>query len=496
MAIQIIRQLLDDLNSNNINYCHWKSNEHLEASVNGDTDLDVLFDNSQQEQVVEILKRNKFHLFESVWYRKYKGIVDYIGFDKDTGKIVHVHTHFSLDIGEVGIKSYRLPWENLILQKREFDSVYGIYKSSPEIEYLLLVVRTAFKHDLVDRQSNQKIAKHFEKEAAWLHNQINIEKLKLISLELLGHDMTVLVEKIRLIESYDEFLFLALKKLLKPYFASQRILSPQRVNYLKLVHFIKRLQNKWYKLLRLPIKTSRRGLPKEGVIVCLMGSDGAGKSTQTKEITRELSKKVDVLFMYMGSGVGSKSFQRKIIDNIFKIAAKKRNSSKKKQEGGECVKKVTKKSFFKEFVTSIRAVSLAYEKKRKLKYIAKEKKAGKIIICDRYPQTKILGYNDGPRLYENIKSTNFILRTMAKYEFSCYELAQKIYPDLVVKLTGKIEVLHSRRPEMTKEEITKKQEGIINLPFNNPTKIVVLDIDKPINRIKGEILDALSQEIR
>src|SRR5690554_7520048 len=105
MALYIIKDLLSDLNSNNINYCHWKSNEHLEASVNGDTDLDVLFDENQKEQVEKILKNNNFHLFEAVWYKKYNGIVDYIGYDYKQGKTVHVHTHFRLDLGEVGIKS-------------------------------------------------------------------------------------------------------------------------------------------------------------------------------------------------------------------------------------------------------------------------------------------------------------------------------------------------------------------------------------------------------
>ena len=190
MALQIIEQLLNDLNSNGISYCHWKSNEHLEAAANGNTDLDILFAENQSQRAIEILKRNKFHLFEAVWYRKYKGIADYIGFDKAAGKIVHVHTHFNLDIGEVGIKSYRLPWEDLILENRVFDDHFNIYKSSAEIEYLLLVVRTAFKHDIVDSKSNHTIAKHFNLEAEWLYDQIDLDKLRLLSSTALGHEMT------------------------------------------------------------------------------------------------------------------------------------------------------------------------------------------------------------------------------------------------------------------------------------------------------------------
>ncbi|HTN08993.1 hypothetical protein [Agriterribacter sp.] len=501
MALQIVNLLLNDLNSIGINYCHWKSNEHLEAAVNGDTDLDILFDKNQKQRVIEILKRNKFHLFEAVWYRKYKGIADYIGFDKEVGKVVHVHTHFNLDIGEVGIKSYHLPWEDLILKNRIFDTHFNIYKSSANIEYLLLVVRTAFKHDVTDSKSNRSIAKHFNLEAGWLYDQIDLAKLKLLSSEVLGDEIPPLIEQIRLGGRHDEKLFISLKKLLKPYFARHRILSPQRVSYLKAVHFIKRVQIKLEKLFRFPVKFEKRSLPHQGVVLCLMGSDGAGKSTQTKEITKELSKKVNVLFMYMGSGDGAKSLQRQIIEYCIqlgsKLSAAKKSKNKASFEEAESVVKsdISSFSFPKQLILSIKAVSLALEKQNRLKRIDKERKRGGIVICDRYPQTSTLGYNDGPKLYANANSSNFILRSLAKYEFSCYQLAKQIYPDLVIKLIGSLEVLHSRRPEMSKEEINKKQNGIIDLQFEPPTEVTIIDIDKPVFEIKGIILDTISNKI-
>lgn len=501
MPLEIVSRLLNDLHANGINYCHWKSNEHLDAAVNGDTDLDILFDKTQEQRVIETLRKNQFHLFEAVWYRKYKGIVDYIGFDKKAGKIVHVHTHFNLDIGEVGIKSYRMPWEDLILNNKVYNESFNIYVSSPETEYLLLVVRTAFKHDITNTKSNKNIARHFDLEAKWLYNQIDTDQLNLLASEALGDEMAELVKAIRISESYDERLFVSLKKLLKPYFASHRLLSPQRVSYLKVVHYVKRLQNKAGKLLQIPHRASKRNLPHGGVIVCLMGSDGAGKSTQTREITKELSKKVDMLFMYMGSGDGAVSFQRKLISKIISFGTRLKSSGKPantislSKEETALTKDISKKSLFKQLILSVKAVSLAFEKKQRLKRIDRERKRGSIIICDRYPQTNTLGYNDGPKLFVNIKSRNFILRSLAEYEFSCYNLAKQIYPDLAIKLIGPIEILHSRRPEMSREEINKKQKGIVELNFDPPTEVITLDIDKPICEIKGAILDAISNRI-
>lgn len=501
MALETVKRLLEDLNTNGINYCHWKSNEHIEAAINGDTDLDILFDQQQENKVIEILTRNNFHLFEAVWYRKYKGIVDYIGFDKAMGKIIHVHTHFFLDIGEVGIKSYRIPWEQMILETRVFIEGPNIYKSSAEMEFLLLVVRTAFKHDALDSRSNLSIVKHFKAEAGWLYDQVDPEKLLCLSEKLLGNDTTKIIEQIWLSKGYHEKQFLSLKVQLKIYFSRHRILSAQRVNYLKTVRFVKRIQQKLAIMLKLPVRSFKRSLPHQGIVVCVMGSDGAGKSTQTKEVTRELAKKVDVLFMYMGSGDGKKSIQRKIIERCIQLGSrlgtpkKPRTKNTSLGNDNDDKKDISRFSIPKQVILSLKAVSLAFEKRSRLKRINRERNRGGIIICDRYPQTTTLGYNDGPKLYTNLKSRNILLRYLAKYEYQCYQLANQIYPDLVIKLTGSLDVLHARRPEMSREEINKKQNGIIDLEFKSPTVTINLDIDRPIYEIKGAILDTLSHQI-
>lgn len=501
MALQIIEHLLSELNVEEIRYCHWKSNEHLDAAVNGDTDLDMLFDKSQEDKVIELLEKNRFFLFEAVWYKKYKGIVDYIGFDETSGKIVHVHTHFNLDLGETGIKSYRLPWEDLVLENRIFERSHNIFTSSPEVEYLLLIVRTAFKYDLSNKMANKKNGRHFETEAQWLHSRINSAQLLQLSVRVLGKSMTNLIEQISHTALYNENHLMVLKKQLKVHFAQNRILSASKVNYLKLIHFVERVRHKLATLFHLTYRPAKRKLPHKGIILSLMGSDGAGKSTQTRELIKELGKKVDVLFMYMGSGDGAKSFQRRMIEGLIKVGStinrsrKATNKNKTRHEAGAEKKDISHYNIVKQFIFSINAISLAYEKRRRLRRIENERNRGVIVVCDRYPQTNTLGYNDGPKLYGNINSRNFILRSMAGYEFASYELAKQIYPDLVIKLIGSLEILHGRRPEMSVEQINKKQNGIINLSFALPTEVMTIDIDKPVQEIKGTILNALSNQI-
>lgn len=495
MALYIVQNLIKDLNSSDINYCHWKSNEHLEASVNGDTDLDVLFDDHQKKEVERILKKNGFFLFEAIWYKKYHDIVDYIGVDKEKGRIVHVHTHFKLDIGEVGVKSYYLPWDEVILKRKIFNKPYNIFTSDPVIEYLLLVLRTAFKHDRIFYRSLRKVVKDYNREAPWLFSQINIKELWEISTELLDEDMADLIVEIRKNEKYNKDLFWKLKPLLKSFFAKNRVLTTKAIFRLRTLHLYERFKYKVGKKLHLNVRVYRRTMTEGGVIICLMGPDGAGKSTQAKLITKELAKKVDVLFMYMGSGKGEKSFQRKIIDGLFGLGLnlRKNTSSKKGSSNSESsgYVDIRKKGILTQYILSIKAVSLAYERRKRLLKIKKEKERGGIVLTDRYPQTETPGFNDGLKLLGNKNCKNILLRKMARYEYKCYNLANQIAPDIVVKFRGDIETLHQRRPEMTKEMLFAKQQGILNLKFENANVIKEISIEQPIESIKAQILNLI-----
>ena len=158
--------------------------------------------------------------------------------------------------------------------------------------------------------------------------------------------------------------------------------------------------------------------------------------------------------------------------------------------------KAFKENPFKRTIQLARLLSVAREKKNRLRCIEKARNNGVIVICDRYPQTAILTYNDGPKLQILNTSSSTLMRKLAQYEHNCYALANTISPDLVIKLTGDTKVLASRRPEMTLAEITKKQDGIKNIFYGDRTKHVTIDIDQDITAIKGRILSEISKSIK
>ena len=71
------------------------------ASLGGDRVLEA----------ARILAELEFKRFSAVPSRAYPGIEDYLGMDRATGTLVHLHVHYRLTLGERYIKGYRLPWE-------------------------------------------------------------------------------------------------------------------------------------------------------------------------------------------------------------------------------------------------------------------------------------------------------------------------------------------------------------------------------------------------
>ncbi len=52
--LSICKQIFSSWNDNNIKYCHWKSNEHLEDGLNGETDLDLFIQPEDQTKSLTI----------------------------------------------------------------------------------------------------------------------------------------------------------------------------------------------------------------------------------------------------------------------------------------------------------------------------------------------------------------------------------------------------------------------------------------------------------
>lgn len=491
VKLTAISKLLDALEENNILYCHWKSNEHLAVSMAGDTDLDVLFDEKQKNKIESILNTLGFKQFNAIRQKQYKDIVDFLCLDAQSGKIIHLHTHYRLTMGEPYLKGYQLDLESVILNTRVYNEQFGIYCTAPALELVLLYLRESLKirnRDmlLMYLKNKKEYSEFMVREYNWLKANTNDAEIADVLMNLFGSDYTRIHEFVT--GEFNRKQSRKLAPIVKEKFRAKRLYSP-----------FSALLRRWYRegtvvgarklarLLALPL-LSKRINPRGGIVVAVIGADGSGKSTVTANLMATFSTKLDVFKIYFGRGDGKVSWSRKLLFSFKKVAEPNRKSN------GQATDKNTgkKKGFIKSIYKCLEAILVAWEKNSNLRQMKKAKQKGVLVICDRYPQNQVMGYNDGPLLHHFRNSGNPLFRAFARMEATVYKKAELTPPDILIKLIADAEIVEKRKPgETAIEKLEDKINGIRSLRMKDSCKVVTVDATMPLS----EVLTTVKHEI-
>lgn len=484
--LESIKKMLDAFETHQIRYCHWKSNEHLKEALDGDTDMDVLFDPVQRIELEQVLDSCGLKRFRSASLMQYNAIEDFIGFDKETARIWHLHTHYRMTLGEKHLKGYTInPWTNLMLCNRRKDE-QGVYCSAYEDELVLLLVRMAMK--LCWRDYGKKIGKDDRVELKWLVEHTKQGVVAERAKQFVGDKASS--EIIRLLSEKSLSKKGQLRKLHKLLLKGLKLYT----GYSWLGSRWMRHKREWHWLVggikrRMGINSyvaNRRVSPNGGNVIAFLGCDGAGKSTTLAYVKKELNKKLDVCTVYFGSGDGNSSLLRKPMKMVAKKVGGKGVGHQVEKEYSE-KKSVSLKSRVYSLAKIIWAVTLANEKKTKIRQQTKARNNGLIVLTDRYPQTFYPGCSDGPllRKYEG----KGLMGKISAWEHRIYASAAMNPPDLTVKLIVPTEVAIERKPEMTAEEIDTKKSIVMGLNLSENT--LVVDTSRPFEETRTEILEAI-----
>lgn len=483
-TLPLISGLLDVLHKQELRYCHWKSNEHLDASMTGDTDLDVLFDVKQKAKLVRHLETLGFKKFDSIREKQYKDIEDYIGLDLASGKVVHLHAHFRMTMGETYLKGYQLDLEEKILKSRVYDETFGIYTSDPAFELILLYLREALKlrHREIAKMHLLKRTTYSEnvlKEFRWLKGKTTNTRIEEILRDIFKNYRPIY----NLVTGpFNRKELQKLAVLIKEEFKKNRLYSP-----------IAALVTRWYReatvilsrrlsrLLNRPI-LSQRINPRGGITIAVVGADGSGKSTVTADLQNTFRTKLDVYRVYLGRGDGKISWGRKLLLGARKLAGPEQK--KAMPETGKNGTPKKEKSLTANIYKCIEALLVAREKNQNLKRMQKAKDKGMLVICDRFPQNQIMGYNDGPLLNHLKDSKNPVFRAIANMEEKVYARAENTPPDVLIKLIAEAEIVEARKPgETSIPMLEAKIAGIKALKFKPGCHVVTIDASQPLETV-------------
>ena len=478
-------ELFQSWEAADVKYCHWKSNEHLYEGLVGETDLDVLVSPECKENARTVLQNCGYISLASQYGSRYPEVEDWIGYDKDTGRMIHIHLHFRMATGHRGLKEYSLPWAERAMEERIKDEQYDVYICPPEYEIVILFTRIGLKANF--RKTMKAIGgkyhlpKDEKKEIDYLLERVDYTVVNRIVGETFKKDADEVFNIIKKgdLSSKD---FLKLKKTVARYMKKNRTESGVKLAFDKikfgiLVPFRNILKGKLHFML-VTKKTLGEGA---GITIAFMGQDGAGKSTVTDEIKKWLSWKVDVRKVYLGSGDHYFSLRKKLITKLKKSSNGAANVLRGILSVGDS-KKLAKTVY------------------KNIKKAEKYKKKGGIVLYDRYPQVKFPGINDGPKIRE--KCSNYLnkpvigsyMKHCAKIEEKYLARAVEIAPDLLFKLILRPEVSIQRKPQEKLENVQRKHEIIKSLEFNDSEVMVIdaeMNYEEEVIAIKSKIWEIM-----
>lgn len=480
--LKICKELFDLWNKDSVKYCHWKSNEHLLEGLVGLTDLDIYVHYDDKTTAEEHLEKCGYIKFVPQKGARYPFVDEWIGFDYETGKLIHIHLHYKIITGTKYNKEYVFPLDDLIVSTRILNEEFNVYVASPDIEIIVLYSRIALKAKDKERI---KVDSDYEKEITYLKERVNYEQVKSYCeffFKDAGEKMYQFICKESL--SFDEFneLYKIVDAWLKEYKKFSSFIVKIRYHFFKYRNLKNAVFNKYFKQHNITRKT----LPIRGLSLCFIGADGSGKSTVSIEICKWLNWKVEGSRFYLGSGDHYNSLLKRVLSKASsKIASKKAQENDKIAKNDEAVKVSTapkKKSLLKGilksgfiYLQSVYLKKIATRSYAELKKAKKYAEKGAIAILDRFPQNQFAGIYDGPKIaarYPTAKNPFVVLN--AKSEEKAIVKSQKYQPDVVFKLLLPPEESVRRKPDHTIEEVSAKAEITPKLVFENS---IVYDID-------------------
>jgi len=488
-ALGVLRGLFERFHGDGIRYCHWKSNQHLHASMVGKTDVDILVDRRAIVPLTRILGETNFKRFVVKPGRGYPGIEDYVGFDAASGTLTHLHVHYQLTLGEKFLKGHRLPWEELFLSSRILDAEHGIYVAEPNLELVVLIVRAVMKlrvrDTILETLGRRYIGGGMLRELRWLADRSDRGRLLEVGTRLVGERAARLLPDMVIGTGPSVGQLRSFDRQAEPGFREYRLYGAtaamRQMTTREWAIIWWKVKN-WY--LGAPTKSTRT-LPQGGLTVAFLGADGAGKSTLTEEIAEWLSREVAVVITYGGSGKGSASLPRRLLQGL--AALRRRVAGARSGTAGMAPRPDGSDARRREQKPSVArlvwVLSLARERRRRAQQARRAKGRGMIVLSDRLPQSQFPGWNDGPRLTRWLEAGSWLRRIAARWEQAAFALAELSPPDLVVKLQVSPEVASRRKPETPQEQLRTGIDMVRRLQFPATTRVLELDAEQPLEQV-------------
>ena len=483
---KVVIGLLESWEQSRIVYCHWKSIEHLDATYQAKTDIDVLVGREDAAKAIEEALKTGFVEVTSSHFRGYPAVRDFICYDDELDNWVHLHFHTQLSCGDRWVKAYHLPFEKFILESRVWLESYKTWIIAPSYELLVLIYRMNAKfrknwlkddrilaeikfinkkHERYPVQIGNEIMDYVDRDKWWLYEALLHGNISVVNISFLRKGFRI--SEFRRMTSGRFFFFSKLRYL-------YRIYSEVRRRFFEIY------------------KSGRRTFPGGGYVVAFVGIDGSGKSSGIERITKFFAKQMNVQTNFLGSGKSGAGLIRKLIMNIVGFKASSKGHKEVRKAGGN--ENVAKSDLPRPPLHYVLWIMLCtLDREKQLKKIQYGLGNGNLVFVDRWLQDDRLDSVDAPRL-ANYKKFKGIVGYVARREAKLYKKIKLIPLHLVIKLNIDAETSIKRKPgELSYTQASDAIEKLNILKWPKEAKIMEIDGTDSLQNVTVNLKKAIFQ---
>ena len=479
-VLGIVRELCQELGKNGINYCHWKSNAALSRSASGENDLDLLVSRADGQRFTEILSRLGFK--QAIKHPKFElpGVLNYYGYDMKEERLIHVHAHYQLVLGHDATKNYHIPVEGPYLASSTQNGVFMV--PSSEFELIILVIRLMLKHSTWDTLllNQGRLSSSERNELDYLVKrttetrmvEILKDHLPYIDPRLFASCFNALTTNCPIWDRAR--IGQKLLNCLNPFARRPKIIDSSLKLWRRIIWPIEK---------RVFRREEHMQMNNGGLMIAIVGGDGAGKTTAVEEVYKWLSRNFTIKRFHMGKPKWS--FLTVFIRGILKIG---RSLGFYPFYRGEI--KYTNDTDLLEFPgypSIIRGICNARD--RYLTYTNARRFAtnGGVVILDRFPLPQIK-FMDGPhiaRLTANLKTTR-LLKFLIDREERYYQ--KMVLPELLIVLRADPAIAVRRKTDEDEVSVRARSTEIWDMDWKQTPAYLV-----DANRSKEEVLSEVKR---
>ena len=484
--LEVTRALFDRLEERGVRYCHWKSTPGLAIAMAGRTDLDLLVEREDAGAFADVTRELGFKPFISHESRRFPAVDDLLGYDLPSGRLVHLHVYYQLILGEHYVKNHRLPFERALIAASRLRD--GVRIPPPELEIAILAYRTLLKYrdtdavkDLLSVGRRGGIPRDALTELLTLVSATSPDRVSAAMAEHLPGLASEPVLDLMLAVSRAPRDGLALLRLRRRARAALRAFErmPARSAWWRYVRA--RAAGQWPISLitkSLGRKALKRKSPRAGgLMIAVIGSDGAGKSTAIGHVVEWLAWRLNVSVQYLGSSQPSRgTAATKRVAKLARGAARRMRTDADADEGGPTA-----------VLMALRHLGDARDREHRARMAHGLASRGVLVLLDRYPLAGVVVSGralDGPRIRDTLGARGGLLRAFADREERIYRRLPR--PDHVIVLRVSATVAQQRRPDHAAGDLAARAAAVAELERAD-IPMTVIDADQPLEEVLAAV---------